>query len=858
MPDKTVFIIDAHAFLHRSYHALPKLSTSKGEEVGALFGFLRLLLKIIKEHKPDYAAVCFDSPGRTFRDDLYPEYKANRKELEEGLIGQLRAAPELPGAVGLKAVALPGFEADDIIATLAERFSADGAQVVIVTGDKDAAQLVRDGVKLWDGKSEDFQGAEDVAAKFGVKPSQITDYLALTGDSSDNVPGVAGIGPKGAVKLLSAYGALENVLAAAADPAQAAKDKLLTKVASGAAEAALSKRLCVLDRHAPVPFTNEDFLARDPDAALAGELARRFEFRDLAALGARTQDGLFDAPQTPEISLASALERAAGEKSLFLAAGDGALCAGSEKGAAFLDAAALDKKDKELLSAAIADPGIAKSVAGLKKAMHLLDFDPAAEPANFFELEIVQSLISARKADLSKMLFERTGAMPRKDGSREELLGAMAAMPEMRASLEKELAGELEKVYRELELPLITVIYAMERAGFRVDTGLLKELSSGFERRLAELENEAEALTGHRINLNSPKQLAWLLYEKLNLQLTDEQKKMFKTKDGFSTAEEVLTLLLPAHPVIEKLLEFREISKLKSSFVDNLLAAADAEGRVHTTFEQTGTSTGRFSSSKPNLQNIPVRTPGGQSVRRTFIARPGFSLLSADYSQIDLRVLAHVSGDANLSAAFRADEDIHARTASEVFSVAPEFVTKEMRRTAKAINFGIVYGQSAHGLARELGIPRSDAAKYIKYYFEAYAGVKAWIDRSVAEAKVKGCVYTFTGRLRPVPDIKGSNPAMRAFAERVAVNMPIQGGSADIIKKAMIDIHAKIKGSADIVMMLQVHDELVFEVRDGYMAGAARLVKSGMENAFKLDVPLKADIKTGANWQDMEKAAQAS
>lgn len=859
---KTVFIIDAHAFLHRSYHALPKLSNSKGEEVGALFGFLRLLLKIRKEYKPDYTAVCFDSPGRTFRDDLYPEYKANRKELEEGLIGQLRQAPELPPAVGLKTVALPGFEADDIIATLAERFSSGGADVVIVTGDKDAAQLVRDGVKLWDGSSASFSGAEEVAAKFGVRPAQIADFLALTGDSSDNVPGVAGIGPKGAAKLLSAYGALENILAAAADPAQAAGDKALAKVAAGAAEAALSKRLCVLDRNAPVPFGTEDFLTREPDAALAGELARRFEFKDLAVLGARAQAGpfgsaqgaLFDAPLTPEISLEEALARAAEDKKLYLAAGEGALCAGSEKGAAYLDAGSLGGEEKKKLAAAIADAGIAKAAAGLKKAMHLLDFDPALEPVNFFELEIAQSLVSARKAELSRMLFERSGAMPHKEGSREELLSAMAVMPELRASLEIGLAGELEKVYRELELPLVTVIYAMERAGFRVDTGLLKELSSGFERRLAELENEAETLTGHKINLNSPKQLAWLLYEKLNIQLTDEQKKMFKTKDGYSTAEEVLTLLLPAHPVIEKLLEFREISKLKSSFVDNLLAAADADGRVHTTFEQTGTSTGRFSSAKPNLQNIPVRTAGGQAVRRAFIARPGFSLLSADYSQIDLRVLAHVSGDRNLSEAFRADEDIHLRTAAEVFHSAPELVTKEMRRTAKAINFGIVYGQSAHGLARELGIPRTDAAKYIKHYFEVYSGVKAWIDRAVEEARLKHCVYTFTSRQRPLPDIVGSNPAMRAFSERVAVNMPIQGGSADVIKKAMIDIHAKIKGSADIVMMLQVHDELVFEVRDGFMASAARLVKSGMENAFKLDVPLKADIKTGRNWQDMEKA----
>jgi DNA polymerase-1 len=381
---------------------------------------------------------------------------------------------------------------------------------------------------------------------------------------------------------------------------------------------------------------------------------------------------------------------------------------------------------------------------------------------------------------------------------------------------------------------------------------MLKSLSADFEGRLAAIEAEAERSTGEKVNLNSPKQLAWLLYEKLNIQLDDAQKKMFKTKDGYSTAEEVLTILKPAHPVIEKLLEFREISKLKSSFVDNLLAVADGNGRVHSTFEQGGTATGRFSSSRPNLQNIPARSASGRLVRRAFIARPGYSLLSADYSQIDLRVLAHVSGDKNLAAAFRSDDDIHLRTAAEVFGVEPAFVTKEMRTSAKAINFGIVYGQTAQGLARGLGISRGDAAKYIKHYFEVYSGVKTWIDGVIAGAKAGGYVTTFTGRRRAVPEINAPNGNLRAFAERVAVNTPIQGGSADIIKKAMVDIYAGIKGSDKIFMVLQVHDELVFEVKAGCEADAANLVRDGMENAFKLDVPLKADIKTGPNWLDME------
>ena len=851
MSKKTIFIIDAHAFLHRSYHALPKLTTSKGEPVGALYGFLRLLLKIKKDHKPYYAAVCFDSPGGTFRDAMYAGYKANRKETEPDLVAQLKVSPQLPAAVGLKAVALPGYEADDIIATLARRFSAAGHEVVIVTGDKDAAQLVGEGIKLWDGSSGNFSGAEAVEAKFGVKPSQIADYLALTGDSSDNVPGVAGIGPKGAAKLLSAYGALENILAAAADPAQAVKDKLLAKVAGSRDAAALAKRLVTLEGKAPVEGDIGEFAVKAPDAEPAGELARRFEFRGLAAI--TPQPALFDAPLPSEITLEAAIEQGRKDGFICLACSAGGVCAGSDKGAACFGPGELAAEDKTGLSCLVQDQRVFKVAADLKGALHFIDFEPARELNNFFELEVAHSLLSARKSDLSKLLFEKAGISPREEGSKGELLTAAGTMARVYPEIKKELAAAgLEKVYSELELPLLPVIYAMEHAGFKVEIEVLKTLSADFEGKMAAIEAEAERLTGTKVNLNSPKQVAWLLYEKLNIQLDDAQKKMFKTKDGISTAEEVLLLLKPARPVVEKLLEFRELSKLKSSFIDNLLELADKEGRVHSTFEQSGTATGRFSSSKPNLQNIPVRSAYGQLVRRAFCARKGYSLVSADYSQIDLRVLAHVSGDKNLTAAFRANDDIHLRTASEVFNSDPALVTKEMRGAAKAINFGIVYGQTANGLARELGIPRADAAKYIKHYFEVYSGVKAWIDSTIENAKKTGVVTTFTGRRRAVPDINGSNGNLRAFAERVAMNTPIQGGSADIIKKAMIDIHAKLKGSDKIILVLQVHDELVFEVKSGHEPEAARLIKEGMEKAFELNVPLRADIKAGPNWQDME------
>ena len=484
MPKKTIFIIDAHAFLHRSYHALPKLTTSKGEPVGALYGFLRLLLKIKKDHKPYYAAVCFDAPGGTFRDALYAGYKANRKETEPDLVAQLKVSSQLPAAVGLKAVTLPGYEADDIIATLARRFSAAGHEVVIVTGDKDAAQLVGEGVKLWDGSSENFSGAGEVEAKFGVKPSQIADYLALTGDSSDNVPGVAGIGPKGAAKLLSVYGALENILAAASDPAQAVKDKLLAKVAGAKDSAALSKRLVTLEGKAPVEGVSDEFAVKAPDAELAGELARRFEFRGLAAI--TPQPALFDAPRPAEITLEAALERGRKDGFICLACSAGGVCAGSDKGAACFGPGELTAGDRTGLSCLVQDARIFKVAADLKGALHFMDFEPTRELNNFFELELVHSLLSARKSGLSKLLFERAGISPREEGSREELLTAAGALARVYPEMKKELAAAgLEKVYSELELPLLPVIYAMEHAGFKVDVEVLKTLSADFEGKMA-------------------------------------------------------------------------------------------------------------------------------------------------------------------------------------------------------------------------------------------------------------------------------------------------------------------------------------------------------------------------------------
>ena len=852
MSTKRVFILDAHAFLHRSYHALPKFSTSKGEEVGALYGFLRLLLKILRERKPEYLAVCFDSKGGTFRDDLFSEYKANRSATDPGLVSQLITARELVKAIGLKGVYLKGFEADDIIATLARRVEKAGMEAVIISGDKDAAQLVGEKVKMWDGSSPDFTGPEAVLAKYGLPPAQLPDYFALTGDSSDNVPGVAGVGPKSAAKLVQTYGALENILAAALDPALAAKDKALAKVAKDMENARLSRRLVTLEADVPLEEGLEIFKPAPMGGPGLEEMARRLEFKDLLALAGAAPAEQKAAVLPPVKTLEEVL---AAPGALAFAAFEDGLAITSKAGACVLKT--ISPEEAKAGACVLADGKVFKVTFGLKGVMRLLGLPAGFEPLNFADAETAATLLSAgsRRTELPQLAFERLGLPLQTPGSEEEKLQSAAGLPDLWKILEADLdkAG-MTKVYCELELPLLPAVYSMEQHGTAADTALLGELSSRFEKKLAELQLESERLTGAQINLNSPKQVGFLLYEKLNLGLEEAQKKQFKNKDGgYSTGEDALQYLKAAHPVVPLLMEFREISKLKSSFVDNLLAAAGPDGRLHTTFDQLGAATGRFSSSKPNLQNIPVRSEAGLLVRKCFTVREGFVMLSADYSQIDLRVLAHLSGDRNLVEAFRNGEDIHLRTASEVFNCAPQLVTPEMRRAAKAINFGIVYGQTPTGLSRELGISRTEAANYIKHYFEVCPGVKTWSERTMEEAKKSGQVATFTGRRRLLPELKASNPHLRSFAERAAVNTPVQGGSADIIKKAMVDIYARLRHSKDVFMLLQVHDELIFEVHKDKLREAALLIKKEMEGAYKLAVPLKADLKTGLNWRDMEK-----
>lgn len=866
MSPKTVFIIDAHAYLHRSYHAIRNLSNSKGEDVGALYGFNKMVSALLKQKKPDYVVVCFDSPGKTFRNDMFQKYKANRKETDPALKNQLNIARDLTKALGLKPVYLQGYEADDLISTVVREFSEKGVGSIIVSGDKDLTQLINENTKLWDGQKPSYTGAEGVFEKFGVKPERMLDYLSLIGDSSDNIPGAKGIGPKGALKLFECFVSLDKIINAARESSseknKTAIDKLLEKVSASLDNIILSKKLITLDDKAPIEIKIEDFIPKAPEKEILDNMAARLEFKDLRikAASLNREPGLFDGlnESTQELPVnmpdfAGLNEVLDSPRTLSLFAEDEYIAIGGG-GKAFIKAAReLSIDEKKALTRVLADEKIFKVCYNLKKIMHISDFPyPRVKPHNFSDALIAHHLINP--SDKKSAIADILGSVYESEDIAKRLgilLKPLGAFDE-KLNIEIKEKG-LDSLYHEIELPLIGMIYLMEKMGIKMDKVFLENLSQEIEEKIAKLQTEIFALSKEEINLNSPKQLSELIYEKLNIQLDEKNKKIYKTKTGYSTSEEALLSIKGEHRIIDAILQYRELTKLKSSFVDNLLKLIADDGRVHTNYEQDGTATGRFSSSKPNLQNIPIRSAYGSKIRKAFIAKEGYSFIAADYSQIDLRVLAHLSEDKNLIASFLKNEDIHKRTAAEVFKVEENKVTTEMRRLAKAINFGIVYGQTAFGLARQLNIKGDEAQKYIDHYFELYKGVKTWIDTTIDFAKANGYVATLTGRRRNIPDIDSSNISLKNFAQRIAMNTPVQGGSADIIKKAMINVFLKIEDlKLDAKMLMQVHDELIFEVRDDIKMEVSKIIKDEMENAFKLKVPMKVELKAGKTWADME------
>jgi DNA polymerase-1 len=862
-----LYLIDAHAYLHRAYHAMPPLTNSKGEPVGALYGFARTLIQILKRDKPEGIAVCFDTPGPTFRDKLYDKYKATRKEIDGDLITQLGQAKPLTEALGFHCIEKTGFEADDIMATMARKAVKEGWDAVLVTGDKDALQLVSPGIRVFNVSRDAWMDAAQIEEKFGIPAASVRDYLAIVGDSSDNVPGLKGVGPVGAVKLIKAYGSFKGAIAAAKKGDKALTPKLIQTLLDGEKTADLALSLIALDEKVPLEASIDDCKVKYPDPKVLAAGLEKFEFRTLARdLGAplppRAEGAAAQSP-APSVKGPAAAPTIAVEKVDFKAIAKDLAKAKSVLAFAVPDSAG----EGELLSVsrvrlglglengkvAILDEHAAKdkavaAVLGGKALKCGWDLKGARRALDIAELSLHGPDFDYK---LAAYCLDPGSARDPKGNEAEEAIVARATQCSGREALiAKMKETKVLDLFENVEMPLSSVLLGMERAGILVDAPYLRELSVEFLKALKVLQKEIDALAGAPLNAQSPKQLGEVLFDKLNLPV------LHKTaKGGRSTDEETLQALAAQHALPGKILEYREIAKLESTYVRALLEKMHGQTeRVHTTFDQTGSVTGRLSSLDPNLQNIPIRTEAGRRIRRAFIAPKGKVLVSADYSQIDLRVLAHESQDATLLKSFAEGEDIHLRTAAEIFHIKSADITTDQRRAAKAINFGIVYGQTAFGLSNQLGISQQEASTYIKNYLVRYPGVSAWVEKNLAQAKADGCVRTLLGRVRWLPELSAKNAAVRQFTERAARNTPIQGGSADIIKLAMLHIAKEMaKGKKDAVLLLQVHDELVFECEKSEAAEFGKWVKKVMEAAIKLRVPVVAEVKIGPNWQDMEK-----
>jgi len=850
---RRLYLIDAHAYLHRAYHALPALTNDAKEPVGALYGFARMLIQLLKKEKPDLTAVCFDLPGPTFRHELYRDYKATRAKIDDDLLIQLRQAPELAKAMGFSCVAIPGYEADDVMATLAKSAEKEGIEAVLVTGDKDALQIVGDGIRvLRDVAKGDWLDAGGVQKKLGVLPRSVVDYLALVGDAADNVPGVSGIGSVTAVKLINQYGSLMEIFKAAKSGDASLSPKAARALIEGEESAEMAVRLLKLKEDIPLPIAVSDCAYPHPDSERLKAVFSRFGFNSLL------HDLIPDALEIREVSIqtlesATIVEVPFDELKEGLGKTNFAVVAAFESDENGLNLAlALPDRRVSFLNEAAVESEKAELSRFFNSSASKASYD-LKETAAFFEkmgLSRPRPAFDVRLAAYCLNPVRPVGPTRKNADWKERALWSLSEALKAETLKTRMSEDGLLKLYEDIEFPLIDVLVSMEQAGIGVDKPYLQKLSVEFEKEIAVLQAMIEEAAGFPINVDSPKQLAALLFDKIGLPVVHKT-----AKGGRSTDEDCLKVLALNHPLPAKILEYRELAKLKSTYVEGLLSRIDQKtGRIHTHFDQAGTETGRLSSSNPNLQNIPIRTSLGQKIRRAFIAGNGMALVSADYSQIELRVLAHVSGDAVLKEAFEKNEDIHTRTACEVFHVAPNKVDSEMRRRAKAVNFGIVYGQTAFGLSGELGIPQSEAATIIKKYFERYQGVARWIEENLASARREKATRTFLGRIRHLPELEATNTVVRHYAERSARNTPVQGAASDIIKIAMIKIHQGLSegGQLKSKMLLQIHDELVFEAPESEVQVLAEWARKIMENSVHLSVPLVVQVKTGRDWRDME------
>jgi DNA polymerase-1 len=856
--DRNLYLVDGSGYIFRAFFALPQLNNSRGLPTNATFGFLRMLQKLLKDARPSHIAVVFDSSKKTFRDDLFEEYKANRVVTPNDLVKQIPYIYRAVDAFRIPRLVVDGYEADDVIGTLALRAAADKFNVVIVTGDKDFMQLVGPKITLWDTMYGKRTGARDVRERFGVEPRALIEIMALMGDAIDNVKGVPGVGEKTASALIQHFGSLE-ILYAKLDQIGEVKARIPKKLGAVLAEhrgaAELARKLVTIETAAPLEFGPEDFAWPGIDSEAVSGLLRELEFGSLLAELVPNENAAQPVAATTEspvthAQLDAVIAELRGAPSLAFHLG------GDVAGAVVLKIKAAERPlvhvfGGDLIPAAaalLADPAQSKACHDLKRHIGLMRRYGVELGAVETDTMLAGFLINPGKPEppLNELYREYLAPLGGSSTEPSEPAAVEALREPIRARLTE---GDLERLYREIELPVARVLASMEAVGIGIDAAALRAIAAEFGAQLAGLERECFALAGREFNLNSPIQLRDILFNELKL----PTKGLKKTKSGFSTDADTLEKLAAAHPLPQKLVEYRVIAKLKSTYADALPELIDpASGRIHTSFNQAIAATGRLSSSEPNLQNIPTRSPEGRRIRRAFVPAPGYVLLSADYSQIELRILAHLSGDATLVEAFARDEDIHARTAAEVLAADPS--DREARRQAKVINFGIIYGMGPQRLASELGIPFAEASDYIKRYFERLPGVKSYLEDTLRGARERGYVTTMFGRRRYLPELSGPDGGARAQAERIATNTPLQGSAADLIKLAMVRLAATLhEQELAARIILQVHDELLLEVRIDALASTAESVKHAMEQAAVLKVPLKVDLKSGANWAELER-----
>ncbi|HEY8390153.1 MAG TPA: DNA polymerase I [Clostridia bacterium] len=850
--EEKLVLIDGNSLINRAFFALPPLTDSQGNYTHAVYGFTTMLLKAINEYKPRYIGVCFDLAHPTFRHLMYTDYKANRKKMPQDLASQMPMLKDLLKCMNIKTVELKGYEADDLIGTISKKCGVD---VIILTGDRDTLQLIDDRTKVYLTKKGLSEVAEidlvRLKEEYGLTPEQVIDFKALMGDASDNIPGVSGIGEKTALRLINDYKTLDGVY----EHLDELTDKLREKLEAGKQSAYLSYELATINREAPYEFALKEFEYAYPFAACIREQFEKLKFKsllkkDIFEDSVDTEVALNTFPEKKPATLVeikteqdmAALDLTKGfsivwEKDINIAVNTSdeykIIIADNLLGEGIAFETAV-----KTLKPFLENPNIIKTLFDYKNMRHYLS-KIGIELNGVFDVQLAGYVVDGGMGiTIFKKLLNRYDC--------DENAPAVS-LNIIKERLSPDLT-RFEHLFYDIEMPLADVLYDMECVGFKLDIGVLNKLNDKYNADLKEITEKIYELAGESFNINSPKQLGDILYNKLNLSPT----KNTKTTKAHSTDAEALEKLKGKHEIIDYILRYRTIAKLNSTYVEGLKKVADADGVVHTVFRQALTSTGRLSSIEPNLQNIPVRDEEGREIRRAFVAREGYKLVTADYSQIELRLLAHFSGEPKLIQAYRDNADIHTHTASEVFGVPPEQVTKTMRRDAKAVNFGIIYGISDFGLAKNLNIPVSQAHKYIEKYFANYPRVKEYMNQCVQSAKKSGEVVLASGRVRKIAELNSPNRTVRAFGERAAMNMPLQGTAADLIKIAMINVAREFKRqNLKSRLILQVHDELIVESKIEEVDKVVEILKYEMENAMKFDVPLLVEVGIGDNWYEI-------